>query len=353
MLDYSQDGIFVRLYYPTNNNKTDSNNSNRWLSWIPDDNYIIGIAKVLMSFTFVIRLAFWWSSGVIPVIYGGRAKVDKKLKCIVLSHGLGGHRSLYSNTCCELASRGFLVVALEHRDGSACFSYYYKSKEDAQNRVRTEVEYEPFALGEKHHKQRKRQVDYRAKEDQNSSKMPALDPRYLKRMIYQLDAILPFKTGARSPDVAIVGRDCQADSILTTSLVLGQGVLLDPWMYPIKNDKLDEKLEQPMIFINTQTFHIASNTQAMSQFLTGSHRSMYTILHTTHESQTDTVLLVGYWLNWFMKKLEPSVGLKINNSLILEFLENYVGSPCDVADCKQYLEEQRVNLEVGLTKPWA
>jgi hypothetical protein len=33
------------------------------------------------------------------------------------------------------------------------------------------------------------------------------------------NAILPFKTGARSPDVAIVARDCQTDSILTISLV--------------------------------------------------------------------------------------------------------------------------------------
>jgi platelet-activating factor acetylhydrolase len=290
MLDYSQDGIFVRLYYPTNNNKTDSNNSNRWLSWIPDDNYIIGIAKVLMSFTFVIRLAFWWSSGVIPVIYGGRAKVDKKLKCIVLSHGLGGHRSLYSNTCCELASRGFLVVALEHRDGSACFSYYYKSKEDAQNRVRTEVEYEPFALGEKHHKQRKRQVDYRAKEcgkaveflvQLNNGMVPhnVISDVPTKR---QIDFRLEDFVGKLDLDsFTMAGHSFGgATALLTLSQrpELKQGVLLDPWMYPIKNDKLDEKLEQPMIFINTQTFHIASNTQAMSQFLTGSHRSMYTIL---------------------------------------------------------------------------
>jgi hypothetical protein len=35
-------------------------------------------------------------------------------------------------------------------------------------------------------------------------------------MVLHLDAILPFKTGARSPGVAIVARDCQTDSILTT-----------------------------------------------------------------------------------------------------------------------------------------
>lgn len=34
---------------------------------------------------------------------------------IVYSHGLGSNRTMYSTICCEMASHGFIVAAIEHR----------------------------------------------------------------------------------------------------------------------------------------------------------------------------------------------------------------------------------------------
>jgi len=43
---------------------------------------------------------------------------------VIFSHGLGGMRTTYSILSSELASKGFIVFSIEHRDGSACVSHH-------------------------------------------------------------------------------------------------------------------------------------------------------------------------------------------------------------------------------------
>lgn len=42
---------------------------------------------------------------------------------VMFSHGLGGSRTMYSTVCGDMASYGFVVVAMEHRDGSGARTY--------------------------------------------------------------------------------------------------------------------------------------------------------------------------------------------------------------------------------------
>lgn len=48
-------------------------------------------------------------------------------------------------------------------------------------------------------------------------------------------------------------------------------------MFPIKGEELAGKISQPLLFINTQTFHLAVNVEAMSKLIDGDRTEMYTI----------------------------------------------------------------------------
>ena len=56
-----------------------------------------------------------------PVLEG-----DRMFPVVIFSHGLGGNRTAYCTFCCELASHGFVVAVLEHRDGSASMTLHLK-----------------------------------------------------------------------------------------------------------------------------------------------------------------------------------------------------------------------------------
>ncbi|KAL3272682.1 hypothetical protein HHI36_014146 [Cryptolaemus montrouzieri] len=367
MLDYSIDGVFLRVYYPTNVGKDDEDNYRKWIPWISDPSYADGIASTLLLPPILINTYMWWTGNPhIPVVYGERIRKTHKMKCVILSHGLGGSRCLYSMICCELASQGYIVFALEHRDKSAIHTYYYQNKEHAKQDSRTCVRYKRVHLNKDHFTKRNKQVNLRSKEcckvldlilGVNAGNVPHNvldDVRYCEKR--ESNFKLSDLIGCLDVDnVIMMGHSFGGASALLTLArrpELRLGVLLDPWMFSIKDDKLYEQIKQPLIFINTQTFHISSNTEAMSRYMTNNNREMYTILHTTHENQTDSVILAGSWLNWFMKKLDPQMALRINNSLIMKFTSTHIGYPEDVTEHEDLINEQSRNIEKGLTKPW-
>ncbi|GIM11055.1 hypothetical protein Vretimale_14412 [Volvox reticuliferus] len=124
------DRFAARLFYPCQRSWTLP------CTWIPHINYARGyigyVFKMVAKKDWKTELArsalisAAWALGgsrVLPVYYNAPvatpAAAPGPLPVLIFSHGLAGTRNAYSSICIEMASRGYLVMALEHSDGSA------------------------------------------------------------------------------------------------------------------------------------------------------------------------------------------------------------------------------------------
>ncbi|KAL3092317.1 hypothetical protein niasHT_028554 [Heterodera trifolii] len=96
------------------------------MRWRPDYDYVLGLAKyqgmsmVKMNFflDWVVgdkKSPVHWHAPVVPG--------EQRFPLVIFSHGISGSRFVYTTVCASLASHGYVVAALEHRDGSCCWTY--------------------------------------------------------------------------------------------------------------------------------------------------------------------------------------------------------------------------------------
>ncbi|BES92641.1 Platelet-activating factor acetylhydrolase, isoform II [Nesidiocoris tenuis] len=330
MSDFGATSTFVRVYYPTALlNKL--NDPTKWFLWSTHPKYIEGFAKLTNLWGSLIRMAVWYYGGepLVPCMWQ-EPPAKQKMPVIVLSHGFGATRFISSNLATELASFGFFVASIEHKDTSAAATYYYDSPESLKNDQRTWIEHVRMQLGQPNHYEiRNAQIHNRLTEikklldllqDVNAGSAENILPSAVS--LREFEGILDLDK------ISMMGHSFGgATTLLTISNDdrIKCGVILDCWMYPIKNEPLNFKV--PVLFINSQTFHIESNLQAIEKLVNNrpENRELVTIKHSTHETQTDTPHIMGYWLNWFMYKLDPETGSNINNYLTLDFLKKYIG----------------------------
>ncbi|WAR17931.1 PAFA2-like protein [Mya arenaria] len=300
MEDNCEEGTFFRIFYPTE--KTDIF-------------YGHGYAKFLRCNPRDVYIPVLWQA---PVLAG-----DRKFPLVVFSHGLGGNRTAYSTYCTELASQGFVVAALEHKDGSASMTYHLKTDHHGRDSTSRhgkssmprshscKEEWQSFehvdnmGINWDDYHYRNRQLMHRAGE--------------CSRVLDMLTSINAGQSGRLDLDRAsVIGHSFGATTVaaaLAEDTRFRLGIMLDAWMHPA-NQELCEKITQPVLLMQFEKFQWEENARQLLWLKSEkAERRFITLRGACHQAVSDFQFLVNKYFGKFMD-VRCEMSPKLNMELI-------------------------------------
>ncbi|NWU82936.1 PAFA2 acetylhydrolase, partial [Onychorhynchus coronatus] len=325
MVGHTRQGLFLRLFYPCllQAGATEP-------LWIPRSEYCAGLANfILRRRWFSALLSITIGSCRVPVSWNGPFKPRSGgYPLIIFSHGLGAFRTLYSSVCTELASWGFVVAALEHRDHSAATTYFCTAEPGREEWI----PFQGVPQGQKEFYFRNKQVHQRAEECVRALRLfkDVASGKSVLNILHQDWDLSVLKGNIDLTKVAVMG---QSFGGVTAVLALVKepsfrcAVALDAWMFPLEN-LLYPEVPKPVLFINTEKFQTPESVAKMKRLSSrNSQTKIITVLGTVHESQTDFAFLPGKLVSRIFGArgtLHPNKGLAITSQAALAFLQRHL-----------------------------
>lgn len=327
MLDYTNESTFLRLYYPSKDDKQNE------ALWIPNEEYFFGLSKVLRKNWLMGKLMnLLFGSMTVPANWNSPMRTGEKYPLIIFSHGLGGFRTIYSAVGIGLSSYGFIVASVEHRDESASATYYFQDQFAAKTDNKTWLYFKiPKQRDESF--ERNKQVRQRAKECSQALSF-ILDIDHGRQVNNVLDLPFDIKQLKDSVDrnkIAVVGHSFGGATVLQT-LSEDQrfrcGIALDAWMFPLR-DEVYSRIPQPLFYINSEKFQYPENIGKMQQtYLQGKERKMITIRGSVHQNFDDftfaTNKITAYIFS-LQGNIDSKVAIDLTNKASLAFLQKHLG----------------------------
>ncbi|KAI1718798.1 platelet-activating factor acetylhydrolase, isoform II domain-containing protein [Ditylenchus destructor] len=312
-------GVFARLFYPSRRKddetdkeyKTEENNNERDVDypiWRPRKEYVDGLAGYRQMNPRTMHFFFDWVVGERRIPAGWHEPLYTnlpKFPIVIFSHGISGSRLIYSTFCASLASHGFLVAALEHRDRSSSWTYHLDTDPDSGAYVEREILMTSFPDGEEEFKARNEQLHFRISEC-----VKALD--VLKELNFGYEEQISrnkvihghdfdwsqFKNRLDISNTAVIGHSFGGAAALAATACSSEfrtSVVLDGWLYPI-DDELYPKITLPALFINASKWQWAENVRRMYKLDNKqSEKVILTLKDIVHQSFSDFgFLMPGY-----------------------------------------------------------
>uniref|UniRef100_A0A8C0AL07 Platelet-activating factor acetylhydrolase n=1 Tax=Bos mutus grunniens TaxID=30521 RepID=A0A8C0AL07_BOSMU len=349
MFDYTNKGTFLRLYYPSQ----DDDHSDTL--WIPNKEYFLGLSKFLGTHWLVGKImGLFFGSMTTPAAWNAHLRTGEKYPLIIFSHGLGAFRTIYSAIGIDLASHGFIVAAVEHRDGSASSTYYFKDQSAVEIGNKSWLYLRTLKRGEEEFPLRNEQLRQRAKECSQALSL-ILDIDHGRPVTNVLDLefdVEQLKDSIDRDKIAIIGHSFGGATVIQT-LSEDQrfrcGIALDAWMFP--GDEVYSRIPQPLFFINSERFQYPSNIIRMKKcFLPDRERKMITIRGSVHQNFVDftfaTSKIIGY-LFTLKGDIDSNVAISLSNKASLAFLQKHLGLQKDFDQWDSLVEGEDHNLIPG------
>ncbi|KAJ3079363.1 Platelet-activating factor acetylhydrolase, partial [Rhizoclosmatium hyalinum] len=253
-------GVMASIFYPADSSYSRQAPKAKWLHG-PSKFYAVGYGTYA-------RLPPWFSKTVLSwtlsqVQMPARAEAPFittkeqpfKSPVVIFCHGLAGNSTTYSTFCGSLASRGFVVLSIEHRDGSASVT--------AKNNYSEPIQYIPPPANDSNaeRKFRQGQLVQRVHEvNEAHSLLQALNNGETIQNL--LNHALPnFKNRLDIENSILIGHSFGA---VTALAALQQpnhpfitGITFDPWMWPLPSH--EPAIRIPMLSMQAQKFHWKDN----------------------------------------------------------------------------------------------
>ncbi|KAF6115540.1 phospholipase A2 group VII [Phyllostomus discolor] len=347
MSKYTPKSTFLRLYYPSE--PSDHPDT----VWIPNKEYFYGLSKFLGTHWLMGKiLNVLFGSMKTPASWNSPMRTGEKYPLIVLSHGLGAFRTIYSAIGNELASHGFIVATVEHRDGSASATYYFNNQSAAETGNRSWLYLRTLRQGEEQAPLRSAQVQQRAKEC--SEALNVLLSSFPVKNVLDLDFDMQqLKDSIDRNKIAVIGHSFGGATVIQAlhdDQRFRCGIALDAWMLPM-DEKVYSRFSQPLFFINSERFQYPANIIKMKKcFIPGKERKMITIRGSVHQNFADFTFATGKvtgHLFTLKGEIDSNVALDLTSKASLAFLQKHLGLQKDFDQWDYLIEGEDDHLIPG------
>ncbi|KAL8792207.1 MAG: hypothetical protein Q9195_005229 [Heterodermia aff. obscurata] len=324
---------------------------------------------------------------------------------MIFSHGMGGSRTAYSSLCGEFASYGFVVVALEHRDGTGprtfinhpaegLARYAEHEKEDTVNNSTVKAKRKFDTVDYIFPKNNPMDtspgnpqgIDGELRTAQLALRLAEIDEAYqlinvinrgdgldiAERNLRKAGSVGASSRGLKGVNwsgwkgrvnvnqVTMLGHSFGAAA--TVEMLrqkkdfhwAKQAIIYDIWGAPLKPaSNLEQRINVPLLAVNSEAFtYWEENFKTVTSLCeeTGQHGApswLMTVRGTVHIAHSDFCILYPHFASVFLKMaLKPERAIDLNISASLEFLARVIPKPLapfhHSSRSGQILEQQRL-----------